>query len=145
MSDHSSIAYYCSNHWSLCIQKLHRAGNTMLALCIEPLRLEGRFSPCCKYVTQKHISIHLQPCNIAGNCEQHSNKTAKGPLPPTHVGSQLAVLMAEDPLGPLLIHQVVPATWRYPRRSKGCGECCSNFQKSLPKKPSRNPALLGSA
>ena len=85
----------------------------MPALSTEHLRMEGRVSSCCEYVTQKHISSHLQPCHIAGNCEQHKQYNCKGLPHPTRADSQLAGLMAADPLGPSLTLQVVPATlWR---------------------------------
>ena len=50
-------------------RKQHRLENAKTAFGVEQLCFGGRFSPCCKCVTLKHISIHLQLCHIAGNCE----------------------------------------------------------------------------
>ena len=52
-------------------RKQHRLGNAETAFGVEQLCFGGRFSPCYKCVTLKHISIHLQLCHIAGNCEQN--------------------------------------------------------------------------
>lgn len=62
----------------LVFREQHRLGNENTAFGFEQLCFRGRFSPCCKCVTLKHISIHLQSCHIAGNCEQNKQYNCKG-------------------------------------------------------------------